>query len=77
MLQKLEDFLFNQLMGKIIARGAVTLAAYLAAQQLPVHLDPSELTALVIAGAHAVFEWIKHLRNKPVTPAPAPEAPAA
>lgn len=66
MIESIENFLLNKFAGKIIARAAVTLAGYLASGALgaSVNIDPNELTALGIAGAHAVFEWIKARRMK-------------
>ena len=72
MIKKLEDFLFNKFAGKIIARGAVTLAGLISAKLAAlagIHVDPLELQAALIAAAHAAFEWIKAKRNKSEQPA--------
>lgn len=91
MFKKLEEFLFNKLAGKLIARAAVTAAAYLAgpmvnmiAAKTGVHitLDAGELEASMIMGAHAAFEMFKAWRSKSSAPkaepaAAAPEPPKA
>ena len=63
MFEKIEDFFLNQFKGKVIARAAVTIAAYLASGKLgaAVNVNPEELAALAIIGAHAVFEWFKKI----------------
>lgn len=71
MLKKLEDFLLNKFAGKIIARAAVGIAAYLASGSIgaTISIDPNELTLAMTLGAQAVFEWFKKWR--------APKAAAA
>lgn len=66
MYEKVKDFFFNRLAGKLIARAAVTIAGFLASGTLgaSVHINPDELSALMIAGSHAVYEWVKHKTNK-------------
>ena len=83
MIKKLEDFLFGQVFGRVLARLAVSAAAYVVGQAAGagVHLDPNELSSALIAGANAAYTWLKEWRDKraavaaPVV-APAPIAPA-
>lgn len=79
MINKLENWLLNVLAGKILARAAVTIAAYLAtapAQALlkslgiSVVIDQADLAAGLIALFHAAFEWFKARRMvNPLSPA--------
>ena len=77
--EKIEGWFFNKLAGKLVARAAVTIAAYLmsnpvqallAKAGLSLAVDQSELTAGLIAGAHAAYEWFKAKR------AASPNSPA-
>ena len=70
---KIEEWLLNRFAGKIIARAAVTIAAYAAgplvaiiAAKTGIHipLDQAEIQASLILGAQAVFEWFKARRMK-------------
>ena len=83
MIKKLEGFLFGQVFGRVVARLAVSAAAYLVGQAAGagVHLDPNELSSALIAGANALYTYLKDWREKraaaPVAPAPvAPVEPA-
>lgn len=79
MKNKIESWLLNVFAGKIVARAAVTIAAYVASAStqallgragLSVQIDQAELTAGIIAGAHAAFEWFKARRMaNPTSPA--------
>ena len=71
MRNKIEGWLFNVLAGKVVARLAVTIVAYVASAPIQallakagvaVSIDPAELTTGLIAAAHAVFEWFKAKR---------------
>lgn len=71
MFKKIEEFLFNKFAGKLLARAAVTIAAYAASAPaqailskagISVTVDPAEMTAGMIAGAHAAYEWFKKRR---------------
>ena len=83
MFKKLEGWLFNVFAGKVLARAAVTVAAYIAGPVVQgiaakagvkISVDPAELQAGMVLGAHAAYEWYKNLRAK--APAPAvPDAP--
>ena len=66
MFKNLEAWLFDKFAGKIIARGAVTAAGYLASVLAAQHVkvDPVEVSAALIAGAHAAYEWFKAWRQK-------------
>ncbi len=85
MISGIESWLFNEFAGKLIARAAVTAAAYVASTVVQGYLakagihgvavDPAELTAGIIAGAHAAYEAFKAWRTKPVAPV-APATPA-
>lgn len=68
---KIEGWLLNVFAGKLVARAAVTIVAYVAsapAQALlakagvKLDINPAELSAGMIAGAHAAFEWFKARR---------------
>ena len=78
MIKKLEDFLFGKVAGRVIARLAVSGAAWLAAQAAGrgVNIDPNELSAALIAGANAAYSWIKEWRDARAAKA-APAAPPA
>ncbi len=72
MLDKIEDFFLNRFAGKLIARAAVTVAAYLASGVVGVHInvDPNELAAAITLAAHGAFEWFRARRAKnPASPA--------
>lgn len=81
MLKRIEDFLFGKVAGRVIARLAVSGAAYIAAQAAGkgVNIDPNELSAAMIAGANAAYSWIKEWRDAraakaaPVAPVDSPE----
>lgn len=76
-MNRILDFFANRLLGQLIARAAVTAAAFVAgpvAQQalghvgLSVTVDPQQLAAAVQAGAHMLYSAIK------AKVAPAPKA---
>ena len=79
MLEKIESFLLNKFLGKICARLAVTIISAFAAApvqavlvKVGIHarIDPVELTAALIAGGQAAFEYFKARRMKnPNSPA--------
>lgn len=85
-MNALQEWLFNQFAGKIVARLCVTAAAWVAssAVQATLHhlgvsgvkVDPTQLSVGLIAAAHAGFETFKAWRQKspvvlqPTTPAP-------
>ena len=79
MIKKLEGFLFGQVFGRVVARLAVSAAAYLVGQAAGagVHLDPNELSSALISGANALYTYLKDWREKraAATVAPAPVAP--
>jgi hypothetical protein len=75
MLDKIQDFFLNKLLGKIAVRLGIALASYAASGKLglAINMDPREVTALLMAGANAALTWFKHA---PVEmPAPAPVEP--
>lgn len=70
---KLEDFLFNQIAGKIIARAFVTLAGFVmgpeiqtAAQSagITISVDPSQFAEFGVLAGHAIYELFKSWRTK-------------
>ncbi len=65
MINKIEEFLFGKVAGRVVARLAVSAAAYLAAQAAGrgVNIDPNELSAALIAGANAAYTWVKDWRD--------------
>jgi hypothetical protein len=80
MIKKLESWLFEKFAGKLVARAAVTVAAFVAgplvavvAEKTGIHipLDQAEIQAAIVLGAHAAYEAFKKWR----TPAAAPVAP--
>lgn len=78
MLKRIEDFLFGKVAGRVVARLAVSAAAYIAAQAAGkgVHIDPNELSAALIAGANAGYTWLKEWRDaRAAKAAPVVEAP--
>lgn len=80
MLRKIEDFLFGKVAGRVIARLAVSAAAYIASQAAGVGIgvNPDELSAAMIAGANAAYSWVKEWRDaraakaSPVAPVDSP-----
>lgn len=76
---KIEDWLLNKFAGKLLARAAVTIAAYVAGPVvqglaakagIAVSVNPGELEAGLIVAAHSAFEWFKARRMKnPTSPA--------
>ncbi len=73
MLNKIEDFFFNKLLGKIIARAALTGAAFVAGPKVSgllgqvgvsVSVSPEALGAALTVGAHWAYEHYKAWRNK-------------
>lgn len=66
MIQKLEDFLFGQVAGRVLSRLAVSGAAWLVGQAAAkgVHLDPAEVSAALMAAANAAYTWVKDWRDK-------------
>jgi hypothetical protein len=72
MLNKIQDFFINKMLGRLLVRAGVSAAAFLASGQLgaSVNVDPSELTALLVAGANALVTLLK--KRKSEVPAEAP-----
>lgn len=66
MLKKIEEFLFGKVAGRVVARLAVSLAAFLVGQaaNVGIDLDPDQLSAALIAGANAAYSAIKEWRDK-------------
>lgn len=66
MLKKIEEFLFGKVFGRIVARVAVGVGAYVAAQAsgVGVHVDAGEISAAVIIGANALYSYLKDWRDK-------------
>ncbi len=69
MRDSIEDFLFNTLAGKIIARAVITLAGFIAAKQGMTHswgvsitIDPAAATAAATAAAHAAWGIYRNFR---------------
>lgn len=79
MLKKIEGFLFGKVAGRIIARFAVSGAAYLAGQAagVGININPDELSSALIAGANAAYTWLSEWRAKRAEAAKPAEAPAA
>lgn len=66
MIKKVEEFLFGKIAGRVIARLAVSAAAFLVGQGLSigVTLNPDEVSAAMIAGANALYSMLKDWRDK-------------
>lgn len=66
MFKKIEEFLFGKIAGRMLARLAVSVAAWIAGQALGagVHLDPNEVSLAITAGAQALYSFIKEWRDK-------------
>ena len=81
-MSKLEEWLFNALTGKLAARAAVTVAAFVASAGAQtafskagitgVQVDPTQLAAAMTLAAHAAYEAYKAWRSKPVATVPVP-----
>lgn len=72
MLKKLEDFILNKFVGKLIARGAVILASVIVGKAASAHisLDQAEVIGAITLAANGLFEWIKARRMaNPASPA--------
>lgn len=72
-MNKLEDFLFSQIIGKIIARASLTIVAFLMGPQVQeaanaagihVQVDPNKFAEFCVLAAHAVYEMFKAWRIK-------------
>jgi hypothetical protein len=73
-MTELQEWLFNEFSGKIVARLCVTLSAWVASSVVQgvlghfgvtgVHVDPTQLAIGLIAAAHAAFEAFKSRRQK-------------
>ena len=66
MIKSIEEFLFGKVIGRVIARLAVSAAGYIAAQAVGVgiNINPAELEAALIAGANALYTMLKAWRDK-------------
>lgn len=71
MWKKLESWLLNVFVGKLVARAAVTVAGFLASAAvqgplsqvgISVQIDEATLVAGMITLAHGAFEWFKKRR---------------
>lgn len=78
-MNTIENWIFNVLIGKLVARMVVTLVAALSSAAvkpilaqfgLHIEIDQAELTTGMIAAAHAAYEWFKARRMaNPASPA--------
>lgn len=75
MIKKIEEFLFGKIAGRVVARLAVSGAAFLAAKAAGagINVDPAELSAAMIAGANAAYSWLKEWRDARAAKAEAPK----
>jgi hypothetical protein len=66
MIAKIEAFLFGKVVGRVLARLAVSAAAAAAgfAGAHGVDLDPAQLSAALIAAANAAYTALKEWRDK-------------
>lgn len=78
MIKRIEEFLFGKVAGRVIARLAVSAAAYIASQAAGagIGINPDELSAALIAGANAAYSYIKEWREARAAKAK-PAAPEA
>lgn len=58
---KVQDFLLNKALGRVIVRVAASAAAALAAGKLgaPLSVDPSQLAAILTGGVNALISLLK------------------
>lgn len=78
----MENWLFNVMLGKLVARACVTIAAFVASSAVQaalahygvhgVTVDPVELNTGLVLAAHAAYEWFKAWRQKPTAVVPVP-----
>ena len=72
MKNKIESWLLNVFLGKLVARGVVLATAWLVGQSASVHvqLDPAQVSGALMLFANWLFEWIKARRMaNPLSPA--------
>lgn len=69
-MEAIENFFFDHIVGKLIARGVMTLIGFLAAHAgltssygVSVSINPAVATAAATAAAHAGYELYKHWRT--------------
>ena len=74
---KVQDFLLNKALGRVIVRASVSIAAALAGGVLgaPLNISPVELAALLTAGANSLISLLKP--RVPALKDVAPIAPVA
>lgn len=77
MIKKIESFFFGKVFGRAVARLAVSAAAYLAgrAAGAGINVDPTEISAALIAGANAAYTYLAEWRDKRAEAAKPAEAP--
>lgn len=65
MFANIENWLMNNMLGKIAVSVGSSVAAYAASGHLgaAVTLDPAQVAALVMAGAHLLLDFIQHWRQ--------------
>lgn len=61
----LEDFLMNRALGKVAVSIGVSVASYLATGKLgaAVNVDPAQVAACVMGGAHLLLDAVQHWRQ--------------
>lgn len=80
MRAKLENWIFNVLVGKLAARAAISIVALVASTKIQaamafvgihgVEINPIELAGAMVIASHSAFEWFKAMRMKsPNSPA--------
>ena len=72
MKDKIENWMLNVFLGKLVARGVVLATAWLVGQAASAHiqLDPAQVSGALVLGANSLFEWVKARRMaNPASPA--------
>ncbi len=66
LIEKAEDFFFNKIAGRVLARVTVTAAGYIASKSISfgVDLDPTQVALALECGAHWIYEHFKAWRTK-------------
>lgn len=73
MFDKVKDFFLNQLLGKLVVRGGIVIASYLASGHIgaSINVNPNEVSAVLMLGANWLLTVFKHEpKVVPVVPAP-------
>jgi hypothetical protein len=66
MINKIEDFFFGKIAGRVVARVALSAGAWLASRAIAagIHVDQNELSAALMTAGNAAYTWISEWRAK-------------